>query len=408
MPYARYGFGLIAFCVLSLFLVVFSEAGPQSNNQPVLDVMQVVLPMSDTAWQMEAARFQNAAPTPRCPSESALCIAQQRWSTSDIEARLGEDNYAVWQNGDFFNFAYRGAADRVMTCCGIQEVMQRVSGTDLWALSVRVQALSQAIISYGFRIASGDDVIWTDIHIWRGPDAPAAPETVPELAGRVIQPNFMSPALGETRRLTIYLPPNYDNERSYPVVYAADGDAVRALAAYVEPHIVAGRLPELLLIGTQSGSFSNERDQRAEEYIPDLNSQQFAMHETFFTLEVRLWAEEILTASRQRDERFVFGFSNGGVFAASMALRHPELYAHALPFSPGVSPFSDGAVIDPSVSYYLVAGVLERNFYNNTLHLEQQLRANDVPTQFHSRVSGHNFVLWQELFAEALIWSFAQ
>jgi hypothetical protein len=88
-----------------------------------------------------------------------------------------------------------------------------------------------------------------------------------------------SAALDMERDLTLYLPPGHAVSGNYPVIYAADGEAVAGLAQVIEPLITAGSIPPLLIVGVHSG----ESDVRAMEYLPHINPQRFMAHARFFS-----------------------------------------------------------------------------------------------------------------------------
>jgi predicted alpha/beta superfamily hydrolase len=60
------------------------------------------------------------------------------------------------------------------------------------------------------------------------------------LSGTVQVERRFSAALDMERDLTLYLPPGHAVSGNYPVIYAADGEAVAGLAQVIEPLITAG------------------------------------------------------------------------------------------------------------------------------------------------------------------------
>jgi enterochelin esterase-like enzyme len=345
--------------------------------------------------------------------DGTVQVVTHSWSVEELLARKTKESAPVWADADELTFVYQGKADQVQVCCGIQLPMQPVPDSDLWVLTVRVQDLSQAVISYGFIAmrngqplgnASGDGV-------WRGAQAPPPVQRVPFLRGQINHYTLQSDALGEQRQLTVYLPPGYTSVDPGAVIYMADGQSVPEFAAILEPLLTNARLPSILLVGVHSsgGSFSNpSEDLRAQEYLPgaDFNPARFAAHERFFVDEVIAWAERELAAPSGRQQRAIFGFSNGGVFAAAMGIRHPELYGHTLAFSLGIEPGKVTEVTKGASEFYLVAGTLEEGFHSTTAGLAQMLELRGVTYIFRERVCGHDHILWQEEFPAAVQWAF--
>jgi predicted esterase len=282
----------------------------------------------------------------------------------------------------------------------------------VWALEVHIPDLDQAVISYAFVPYHDGQASESDMNataVWRGADASPPAERAATLQGQIERVPFASAALGETRMLTVYTPPGYAAGQRYPVIYMADGDHLPEFAPYLEPLIVNGTLPPSLLIGAASGGRSaSGADLRAQEYLPTFNPERFSLHEQFFTDELRQWAEATYGAVTERDQRAVFGYSNGGVFAAAMGYRHPDLYGHILAFSLGVSPgeLSDdgGALPD----FYFTAGTLEGQFLGNTASAYGDVRRAGAEAVFNRRVAGHDLILWQEAFPGAVVWAFAR
>lgn len=114
--------------------------------------------------------------------------------------------------------------------------------------------------------------------------------------------------------------------------------------------------------GSTTAFYDPNQDLRAQEYLLGENPERSETYERFFVYEASDWAEQALGASSNREERAVFGYSNGGGFAVSMGIRHPERYGTALAFSLGVGPEGWGTpewTADTAPRHYLIAGTLE-------------------------------------------------
>jgi enterochelin esterase-like enzyme len=339
-----------------------------------------------------------ASTTNNCPN----CI---QWQAETAHLAGGE-SLVLTENEDII-FLYRASyrdIDSVWMCCGIQGYLTLLdSESQVWGMRYPVPRLDEAIIGYSFSEQKQHETLFfADYKVWRGANAPSAPAYAHPLRGYLSESRFMGIALNEVRGIMTYFPPDYDESQSYPVIYSADGQSVVWYAPYLEALIVAGEIPATLMIGTYSSDF------RAEEYLPNLNRERFAYHERFFTEEVRHWAENHLGASRRREERAVFGFSNGGVFAAAMALAHPELYGIAFPFSAGMNIFEayPDTEIEPEQKLYFAAGSLEEDFLQNTRSLSERFAEGGANVVFRERVAGHDFYMWQEEFYYAVKWAF--
>lgn len=384
--------GPLVFTLLFSALCIYPVAGQQLTPMPTVNYQP---------------------PTyPRCPAAS-ICIVQQSEDATLIRQRYHKEHAPVWVDGENLSFFYEGAADEVRLCCGIQEALHQVRGSDIWLLTVHIPDLAYAIISYRFAaFKNGKPVggVSFNTHTWRGPLASLPGRQVQHLQGTIKHYSLPSGALKETRDLTVYLPPGYQTGQTYPVIYMADGQSTEDMAYVLEPWLADRTLPPMLLVGVhspQGQSTSVPIDLRAQEYLPNINTERFAAHEQFFTEMVRLWSEQTLGASTDRLQRAVFGFSNGAVFAIAMGLNHPDIYGHVLAFSAGMEPQLRIRTAF-NADYYLLSGKLETGFHANTKHIAQSLKQMGISTVFQDQVSGHDYVMWREAFAQAAAWAFAR
>jgi len=365
---------------------------------------------------------QSLTPTPivvstRWPGVQTL---EHSWTADELLARRSMEGSPVWADGDELTFFYLGEADEVHVCCGIQSPMRRVEGTDLWVLTVRIRDLSQAVIGYAFTpYQDGHPVANEDImdrmQVWRGPEAPPAPRRVETLRGQIEEYAIDSEALGERRGLTVYLPPGHDPTRRLSVVYAADGESMSWLATVLDPLIADGSVPAVIVVGMHSGPSHSDpaQDQRGQEYLLGYNHERFEAHERFFVYEVADWAEQNLGAATNREQRAVFGYSNGGAFAVTMGVRHPERYASVLAFSLARGPQGLGTpdwTANMAPRHYLVAGTLgtlEEYCRQVTAGWAARLARLGVEHVYRERVCGHDIIMWEEEFPGAVAWAFA-
>lgn len=227
----------------------------------------------------------------------------------------------------------------------------------LSGLSVEMTPISDTLASGRFRLADMSSAMLTfylppnlaengrfQIETWRGPDAPPQRMRVETLEGRIDQVELYSEALGETRRLEIYTPPDFDPAAgSYPAIFMADGGETAYFAYLIETGIQTGELEPLVIIGLVSGErgiveeIDPTVDWRSADYLPGSYEAEprFEQHMSFVTDEVAPWAVEHYAISEDPARRLVMGHSNGGVFAFNAGYRRPDQFGWAFPFSPG-------------------------------------------------------------------------
>jgi enterochelin esterase-like enzyme len=367
------------------------------------------------AASSRSAGFSRTNPGP------GLEMLTRTYSVKDILDRRNKEKSDIWRDGNDLTFSYQGQADRVTLCCGIEDNLSPARNDDgtasssVWALTARISDLDRAVLTVSyFPVRNGLETRANE-RIWRGPKAPGAPALVQALRGSERRYELFSNALSEKRFVWVYLPPNHNPKNATHVVYLGDGGAVPGLARALEPAIVSGRVPAVMLIGIEpglsSGPNANDfgRNTRAQEYLPEVNPSRFRAHETFFTEELRGWAEREFGASPKREDRVVSGFSNGAQFALQMALRHPDLYAHAVPISTAGKTFAisrSNLGVVPA-DFFFVAGTLEP-YVRQSRFFASELQRAGARVKASEWVSGHDTQVWVEVLPSALEWAWSK
>jgi enterochelin esterase-like enzyme len=217
-----------------------------------------------------------------------------------------------------------------------------------------------------------------------------------------------SRALGR-RRLSVYRPPGWRSDQRYPVIYAADGQALhQGYAADLDRLIREGGVRPIVLAGLWASEARDGRDVRALEYLvgSDDSGRAFRRHQSFFLDEVMPFAEGRLGAAGTREDRMLFGFSNGAAWAASMALGHADLFGRAALFSFGWPPAGEGAGRPDRPGLFLLAGTREPAFLAATRRLNAVAHQSPKELVLHVRDGVHGAALWRSAFPEALAWAF--
>ena len=344
-----------------------------------------------------------------CPSEANLCRLHREWTAAEIKLKLGDQNWRVWQQGDQLTFVYRGSAGEILLGGGILTHLTPIPDSEFWAASVRVNQLDHAIVRHWLYTVTDNKWIHfpETLGVWRGKHAPPPPPTTEDLRGVIEETELYSEALNEHRRITYYLPSEYSESQTYPVVYMTDGDQLVEFGFpnVVEPLIESGLIPPTILVAVHAAPFELTHDRRAEEYVPGINDAVYSAHEQFFTETVRAWAEEELNASRDPSQRAVMGYSRGAVFAGNTGIRKPDTYGHVMMFSPAEAPQIDEKS-EIQARYYLLAGTLEEYFYKATESSFVRLHRARVEVVFNRRIAGHASTMWVEEFPRALKWMY--
>jgi enterochelin esterase-like enzyme len=331
------------------------------------------------------------------------------WRPRDPEplrGHLSAEDLAVWAEDGVLHVLFRGTATGVDVYGGIGAQLWPVAGTaDLWEASVRIRDLDRATLTVCAAPRTGDDdpigVPAAATTTWRGPRAPAAPPEVAEPAGSLVEHTVASGALGEPRTLTVYRPPG--DHGPLPGCVLADGESTGSFARVLEPAILAGQAPPVVVVGIHNrfDPAAPWPDRRAQEYVPGQHRRRFAAHLRFVTDEV------IGRAGREFDVTphgwVAAGYSNGGAWAIAAAQRRPDVFTGVAAFSAGVVPRRiSGAARRAGVRHYLAAGSLEDGFREATGGWAERVGRAGLDVRYEEWVGGHDPLWWSRVFPAAM------
>ena len=327
--------------------------------------------------------------------------------------RLGGETFRFDVAGDVLTLLAHSAEPHVDICCSLQLPMTRLGDSDFWAARRRLGGIDRAMLSLFVTKAARTSV--EDILVFRGANAPADPIQVVDgqLAGKLFDRELKSESLGETRKLNIYLPPGWSKEKRWPAIFLAD-NAASAYAPMVEAMILAGEIRPIVLISAESGARAvigvapteYGADLRSAEYIRHREGagDRFDQHMEFFTGELTRYAEQEFAISTRREDRVVAGFSSGGVFALWAGLLHPEVYAFAIPMSPGIAPISaDDLAPGVRTSFRFAGGLYEPHFLETAKAAEAVLLQGGYDASGLWLSAGHDPEQWRIVMYAALL-----
>lgn len=337
---------------------------------------------------------------------------------ADINAQiaakqLGGETFRFDISGDVVTMLAHSAESGVDICCSLQFPLTRLGDSMFWAGRRRLAEIDRAMLS--LFVVKAERTPVHDIQTFRGANAPADPVQVApgKLAGQLLDREIRSEALGETRRLNIYLPPGWSNGRSWPAVFLADNSASR-YAPMVEAMILGGRIAPVVLISAESGRPAvvgaaptrYGADLRSAEYIRHFAGagDRFEQHMAFFTQELTHYAAQEFAVSTRREDHAVAGFSSGGVFALWAGVLHPEVYAYAIPMSPGVAVITpDDLTSGVRTRFRFAGGLYEPPFLQTARAAETVLKLGGYDASGLYLSAGHDPDQWLVVMQEALL-----
>ncbi len=184
--------------------------------------------------------------------------------------------------------------------------------------------------------------------------------------------HFRSNILKETRRLLIATPAGYERTTErYPVLYLLDAEThFRYVSGMVEFLAGADRIPEMIVVGVESGS----KARRTRDLTPASSSEvdgRFtpghggaASFLSFLTKELIPFAAK---KYRTRPYRILVGHSHGGLFAAYVFSTSPAVFNAYLAIDPSLS-WDNGAVVEQIDSVLSSTNELRADFYFTASH----------------------------------------
>ncbi|MCC5982174.1 MAG: esterase family protein [Oceanicaulis sp.] len=326
------------------------------------------------------------------------CRLPLELGAGDIEAMLGDEDFAFEIDGDELVIARRGS-DLVNGVLNTR-LAPVASADGLFASRFRMTGLNEGLLTFYVISMEGDRINMDATLSWRGPDAPPIPEfdDQRELEGTFTETELWSEALGETRRLRVYLPPGHDPAGNYPAMFFTDGQAGN-VARRLEPEMQAGQLPAMVLIGVPSGHAGIVEDRsdigadlRNADYLPggSGNLNRFDAHLVFFADELVEYAVERWGISPDPARRGVFGYSSGAAFSLQAGFRRPDRFGHAFSMSTGQGAINEaGAAPDNATRFYFTAGRYESHFMYNARISAAALEAAGYEVRFETFSTGH-------------------
>ncbi|MEO9967050.1 MAG: alpha/beta hydrolase-fold protein [Reichenbachiella sp.] len=182
----------------------------------------------------------------------------------------------------------------------------------------------------------------------------------------------------EGTAIEIYTPPEFNTDRSYPVVYFNDGQMLfghkavsMALQQTLDSLIENEIIDDLMVVGISADRL------RSEKYVPypndafqrAPNGDSYAQIYSRYLLDTVIpYIDSSYNTVTQASGRAIFGFSFGGLNALWMTLNYPDVFGMAGGFSPSMW-VNDFAIFNEADKYqsgqkiWFDIGTAEWNYY---------------------------------------------
>ncbi len=337
-----------------------------------------------------------------------------------LSAQEHVENFEITKSNDGLILNYSSEADSVhFEVIGGSTIKLTQNAEEVWSAKLESQNPDSLLFSYLLSAFFRDSEPFEIEDKWVGEDivlfTPAN-----EMKGFVTETDFHSKALDETRILTLYLPEVQDPSEVTKVVYLTDGDVVTKYAPFVDQLITDQRIEKTVLVGIHNGTteavetFDISKDPRSLEYleglarfVPDIDTLFFENHMNFFTSEVTEFLKSDYELETSKEDRIIYGKSNGAAFSASALRMKPEYFSAAILGSFGWDlvlmqnyPKTES---NADIEILLSAGTFEPDFYASSIQLSKLLTESGYEVDFTTYYSGHHEIFWQNFFLNSLI-----
>jgi len=266
---------------------------------------------------------------------------------------------------------------------------------------------------------------------WRDGSMPPPRPSTARASVSVMDTAFSIPQLGRTRRVWIYLPPDYaHSSRRYPVLYMHDGQNVFDDATSFSGEwgvdealdsLHAAGDPGVIVVAVDHGG-----TRRLHEYSPWTNARygggEGDEYVDFLVGTLKPFIDRHYRTRPDRLSTGIAGSSMGGLISLYAVLRYPEVFGRAgvfspaLWFAPEVFAMARGArPAAPDTRIYMVTGGREGNepevYSGDHLRMVDTLAAAGfrpgVEVEAHLRPEGtHSEGFWRREFPAAYRWLF--
>ncbi|AMM53017.1 hypothetical protein TH61_16500 [Rufibacter sp. DG15C] len=263
---------------------------------------------------------------------------------------------------------------------------------------------------------------WSDFH--------ASPDKVHTASAnvKVLSHEFWMPQLNRSRRVWIYLPPDYATSgKKYPVLYMHDGQNLfDAFYGFSGEWGIDESMDKLFMEKGLSAIIvapDNGGDQRMNEYTAWKNDKygggQGEAYVDFLAQTLKPYIDAHYRTKPEKKYTGVAGSSMGGLISLYAVMKHPQVFGKAGVFSPAfwVSPemydYVSKNKVPKDVKIVLLAGEKEGKDMvpdmarMRDLLLQKGLKKKNLQYEVHAD-GEHKESFWQREFPDAFTWLFSK
>ncbi|WP_181305480.1 alpha/beta hydrolase [Rufibacter sp. XAAS-G3-1] len=280
-----------------------------------------------------------------------------------------------------------------------------------------------------YKVKPGRDTVRIEVENWQD-NFPTTTKDHTATANVLILSNqFWMPQLKQSRRIWLYLPPNYaTSDKKYPVLYMHDGqnlfDAFYSFGgaewgvdeSLNEQFESNGR--EVIVVGIDNGG-----EERINEYSPWRNKKlgggKGDAYVDFLVQTLKPYIDAHYRTLTDKEHTGVAGSSMGGLISFYAALKYPQVYGKAGVFSPAfwfapeIFDFAAKTKPAPDLKMFLLAGAKESKQMvpdmarMRDVLVKQGLKPSNLKYEVHED-GEHTEAYWQREFPRVFKWLFSR
>lgn len=273
------------------------------------------------------------------------------------------------------------------------------------------------------------DTVYVSISNWTSPeDLSRSKLSTAAKNIYVFSENFKIPQLNRTRKISIYLPPNYNaTEEKYPVLYMLDGQNIFDTTTSYSGEWEVDEQLNILHNQTGKGfivvAINHGNEKRVSEYSA-WDSETYGVGEgekflDFLVMSLKPEIDKFLRTKPDRSNTAIIGSSIGGLFSHYAALKRPDIFGKAAIFSPSFW-YADACYlftenhlrnVSNSKLYYLAGDNEDETMVENMNRMIALMKDQNIPeSNIKEEIIAngkHNESLWKSGFKNAILWLFS-
>ncbi|WP_418604246.1 alpha/beta hydrolase [Hwangdonia sp.] len=267
------------------------------------------------------------------------------------------------------------------------------------------------------------DTVLVNIVNWSHPNQKSKASTASKNV-HVFAENFEIPQLQRKRKISVYLPPNYQSSKArYPVLYMQDGqnvfDEKTSYSGEWEADETLNDIFDETGFGLIVVAIDHGGDKRINEYSAWDNKKygkgEGEQYLGFLVNHLKPEIDRVYRTKTDNKNTGISGSSMGGLFAHYAAVKRPDIFGKAAVFSPSFWYAETSFQFtkeqpNHSKSYYLVGEKEGEEMVNGTNKMVELMQSNGfLPEHIHKKIvpnGTHSESFWKTEFKQAVSWLF--